>query len=57
MDREAYEQLKLMSVKKKTITRSIEKEGRLFSEEEQNRIKQIDLERDELLGEIYFKTY
>ncbi len=57
MDTQLIEQLKQISAKKETLRISTEKEGRLFSRKEQDLIRQLDSERDELLGDIYFKAH
>ena len=57
MDTQMIEQLKQISAKKDAIKRSTEKDGRLFSRQEQDLIRQLDSERDELLGDIYFKAH
>lgn len=57
MDTQTIEQLKQISAKKVTIKRCTEKEGRIFTREEQDLIRQLDSERDELLGDLYFKAH
>ena len=57
MDTQTIDQLKQISAKKETIRRCTEKEGRIFSKEEQDLIRQLDSERDEILGDLYFKAH
>ena len=57
MDTQMIEQLKQISAKKDAIIRTSEKEGRLFNREEEKQISQLDSERDELLGDLYFRAH
>lgn len=57
MDTQVIEQLKQISAKKEIIKKCTEKEGRHFSREEEDLIRELDSERDELLGDIYFKAH
>lgn len=57
MDTQTIEKLKQISTKKALIKRNTEKEERFYNTKEQELIRQLDLERDELLGDFYSNAH